>query len=373
MLQLKERVLATFLAGYPVLAEAKNYRGKWSYDFGVVLRGFQAAYRQTGDPAYLAYIQDTMDYFIQEDGSIKNYHFEAMNIDYLNNGKLLFLLYEETGQEKYKLALERLFAQLEAMPRTPEGGFWHKKIYPEQMWLDGLYMGAPFYAEYLVRFKGGAGLEDVVRQFELCFEHARDPQSGLLYHAWDSAKKQPWANPETGCSPHFWGRSMGWYVMALVDVIELLPLGDYRQRLTEILLQVMEALFAVQDSGTKVWYQVLDQGVRHGNYLEASASSMIVYGLAKGLALNLFSKEWHERLQEAYEGLIAEFVLIGNDSGIHLIRNCEVAGLGGAEQRDGSFVYYVSEPIVTNDFKGLGAFLQAVIMMEQVERMTEHV
>lgn len=373
MAQLKERVLATFLQGYPVLAEAKNYHGKWSYDFGVVLRGFQEEYRQTGKREYFDYIQQTMDYFIQEDGSIKNYRFEALNIDYVNNGKLLFLLYEKTGQEKYKLALDQLFAQLEAMPRTPEGGFWHKKIYPEQMWLDGLYMGAPFYAEYLVRFKGGAGLEDVVRQFELCFEHARDPQTGLLYHAWDSAKKQPWADPETGCSPHFWGRSMGWYVMALVDVIELLPVGDYRQRLAKILLAVMDALFKVQDPVAKVWYQVLDEGTRHGNYLEASGSSMIVYGLAKGLVLGVFTEEWQTRLEESYTGLVEEFVLIGNDPGVHLIRNCEVAGLGGADQRDGSFVYYVSEPIVTNDFKGLGAFLQAVIMMEQVERKALHV
>lgn len=368
MESLKEQVLQMMLERYPFLPTTKKYQGKWSYDFGVILMGIKEAYQETEDPQLFAYIKETLDYFIQEDGSIRNYTYESMNIDFVNNGKLLFLLYQKTGQEKYKLALDTLFEQLQHMPRTSEGGFWHKKIYPYQMWLDGLYMGAPFYAEYLLTFCDGAGLEDVLLQFELCYQHTLEQKTGLLYHAWDERKSQPWADPKTGQAPNFWGRAMGWYVLALSDTLSLLPKSSSeQQRLAVLLEKSLTALFKVQDPVKKVWYQVLDQGQRHGNYLEASASCMIVAAAAKALHTGALNATWKERIQESYAGLIAEFVLFTKEGWINLIRNCEVAGLGGDEERDGSFVYYVSEPIIANDFKGLGAFIQAVVAYEKLK------
>lgn len=363
---LSEKIMTTLLERYAILPETKQYGGKWSYDFGVILKGVIEAYKRTKDDRYYRYIKESMDYFIQEDGTIKNYNFDAMNIDYVNNGKILFFLYDETKEEKYKIALDRLYGQLQEMPRTSEGGFWHKKIYPYQMWLDGLYMGAPFYAEYLLTFKNGEGLEDVIKQFELCYRHTLDDKTGLLYHAWDEKKEQEWADPITGLSPNFWGRSMGWYVMALVDVIELLPEEDTNRKiLEEQLRNLLVALEKVKDPKAKVWYQVLDQGDRRGNYLEASATSMIVYAAAKGYHLGVLDSSWQSIVEESYKGLVEEFVFYTKEDWVNLIRCCEVAGLGGDDKRDGTFVYYISEPVITNDFKGYGAFLQAVLQMEK--------
>lgn len=359
----------SIMARTPQLYEDKGYHGKWSYDYAVVLKGFELLWKQTGEAKYLQYIQSNMDYFIQEDGSIRGYRQEEYNIDHINNGKLLFLLYNETKQEKYKAAAAHLREQLLNHPRTSEGAFWHKQIYPYQIWLDGLYMGAPFYLEYLLTFEEGAGLEDVTKQFILCEKHTKDAATGLLYHAWDEQRIQPWCDPETGLSPNFWGRSLGWFVMALVDVLELLPVEhpDYG-RLKRILLDTLTALRAYQHREAGVWYQVVDRGDRKGNYLEASASSMILYGMAKGVRLGLLDESWFDAIDAAYEGLLTEFVLETKEGWVNLNKNCQVAGLGGKDQRDGTFAYYISEPIVTNDQKGIGAFLQACGEYERLKR-----
>lgn len=364
---LSTKIMTTLLERYPILAESHNYNGKWSYDYGVVLRGVLAALKDDERPEYIAYVADNMDYFIEEDGTIARYNYDAMNIDHINNGKILFFLYEQTNEEKYKIALDRLFDQLAHMPRTSEGGFWHKQIYPYQMWLDGLYMGAPFYAEYLVRFKDGEGLDDVVKQFELCYRHTLDEKTGLLYHAWDEKREQEWADPETGLSQNFWGRSIGWYMMALVDVIELLA-ESYEKRhiLIDQYRKLLQALKAVQDPKAKVWYQVLDKGQERGNYLESSASSMIVYAAAKGYDMGLLDDSWLAFIQDSFQGLQDEFIFYTKEDWVNLTRSCEVAGLGGADKRDGSYVYYISEPIITNDFKGYGACLQAAVYAEKV-------
>lgn len=366
-MQLSEKILKTLIERYPLLPMTKQYNEKWSYDFGVVLQGVKEAYLETKDEAYYDYMKTNMDFYIQDDGGIKNYNYDAMNIDYVNNGKILFILYKKTGEEKYKIALDKLFDQLQNMPRTSEGGFWHKNIYPYQMWLDGLYMGSPFYAEYLLTFKDGEGLDDVVKQFELCYKHTLDEKTGLLYHAWDEKRVQDWADPETGLSKHFWGRSLGWYVMALVDTIALLP-TDYEKRsvLVDQLTSLMTALKKVQDSNTKVWYQVLDKGDKRGNYLEASATSMIVYAAAKAYNLGVLDKDSKDWINESYAGLQEEFVFYTKEDWVNLIRCCEVAGLGGDDKRDGTFVYYISEPVITNDFKAYGALLQAAVQMEQL-------
>ncbi|MNP11014.1 Unsaturated rhamnogalacturonyl hydrolase YteR [compost metagenome] len=228
-------------------------------------------------------------------------------------------------------------------------------------------MGSPFYLEYLLTFENGQGIDDVTKQFILCEKHTKDHETGLLYHAWDERRVQPWCNPETGLSQNFWGRSLGWYLMALVDVLELLPTShkDYNE-LVRILKDTLTALKKYQDVATGVWYQVVNLGDRKGNYLEASASSMITYAMAKGISLGVLDTSWNEPLDRAYKGLISEFVLETKEGWVNLNKNCQVAGLGGADGRDGTYAYYISEPIVTNDQKGVGAFLQACAQYEQL-------
>lgn len=359
------RTAASIMERMPRMHEDKSYKGKWSYDYGVVLKGFELLWRQTGDRSYFRYIADNLEFFVQADGSIRGYRQDEYNIDHINNGKLFFSLYQETGDEKYRLAAGSLREQLKTHPRTSEGAFWHKNIYPYQIWLDGLYMGAPFYLEYLLAFEQAEGLDDVTKQFILCEKHTKDPVTGLLYHAWDEKRVQPWCNPQTGLSANFWGRSMGWYVMALVDVLELLPLSHkYYPELARILKDTLTALEKVQDKQTGVWYQVLNLGGSKGNYLEASASGMIVYAIAKGIRLGVLDTGWNTVLDRAYAGLLAEFVLETKEGWVNLNKNCQVAGLGGADGRDGTYAYYISEPIITNDLKGLGAFLQACTEVE---------
>ncbi|GAA0136010.1 glycoside hydrolase family 88 protein [Paenibacillus sp. YSY-4.3] len=353
----------------PKLYEGPGYNGKWSYDYGVILKGFERLWKMTGDKKYFGYIRDNMDYFIQEHGSVKGYRQDEHNIDHLNNGKLLFVLHKETGEKKYERAAALLREQLKTHPRTSEGAFWHKRIYSYQIWLDGLYMGAPFYLEYLLNFEQEGDLTDVTRQFILCERHTKDGKTGLLYHAWDELRVQPWCNPQTGQSPNFWGRSLGWFVMALVDVLELLPPehGDFNE-LRRILNDTLSALRNYQDADSGVWHQVVDAGGRKGNYLEASASSMITYAIAKGLRLGLLGSEWISSLDHAYAGLIAEFVLETKEGWVNLNKTCQVAGLGGEDRRDGTYAYYISEPIITNDQKGLGAFLLACTEYEYLDR-----
>ncbi len=363
------RTAESIMERSPLLHECNGHGGKWSYDYGVVLKGFEALWRRTGDDRYFRYIQKQMDEFVQEDGTIRGYAQDEYNIDHINNGKLMFALHAKTGEAKYRAAADLLRQQLASHPRTSEGAFWHKQIYPYQIWLDGLYMGSPFYLQYQLEYVGGEGSEDVTKQFLLCEKHTRDAKTGLLYHAWDEKKIQPWCNPQTGLSPHFWGRSLGWFVMALVDTLELLPASQSdAPELRRILTDTLAALRSYQDADSGVWYQIVDQGGRKGNYLEASASSMIAYAMAKGIRLGVLDDSWREPLDLAFRGLIDEFVLETKEGWINLNKNCQVAGLGGADKRDGSFAYYISEPIVTNDQKGLGAFLQACVEYELLPR-----
>jgi unsaturated rhamnogalacturonyl hydrolase len=342
------------------------YSDKWSYDYGVVLKGVESVWRKTGDQKYFDYIYRNMDHFIKKDGSIIGYTFDAFNIDYINNGKVLLMLYQETGEKRFKKAVDLLRDQLRHHPQTSEGVFWHKKVYPHQVWLDGLYMGAPFYAAYVKEFGLDVEFNHIVRQYIYCVKNAKDPKTGLLYHAFDEKRVQPWCDPITGLSKNFWGRSMGWFVMGLVDTISFLPPDhvDFNT-LKELLETTLLALKKVQDE-TGVWYQVLDQAQTPGNYLEASASCMNLYAMAKGIRLGLLDLNWLETAKKAYQGIIQQFILVTEAGLINLNKTCQVAGLGGPDKRDGSYTYYISEPIIVNDQKGIGAFILAMAEMEML-------
>ena len=273
----------------------------WSYEPGVVLKGIEQIWLDTADNKYLEYIERYVEQFVQPDGDIRTYNIQEYNLDQINAGKLLFRLYQETGDRRYQQALHLLMKQLERQPRTSEGGFWHKKIYPYQMWLDGIYMAAPFYVQYADHFKVPGGFDDAAHQILLIERHTRDPRTGLYYHAWDESKMQKWAHPQTGCSPHFWGRAMGWYAMALVDVLDFLPESHRaRDRIVTIFERMIQAVVQLQDTDTGLWYQVLDRGGSEGNYTEASASCMFVYALAKGVRKGYLAPKYLGAAQRGY-------------------------------------------------------------------------
>lgn len=349
------------------LLYGKNPKAKWAYETGVFLKGLEAAWMRTGNAKYYDFLKDVIDSYLEPDGTIETYKPEEYNLDNINCGKLLLTLYQKTKEEKYRKAAFLLMKQLENQPRTQEGGFWHKQIYPYQMWLDGIYMASPFLARYARMFDRPAALDDVANQIIWIENHARDTRTGLLYHGWDESREQAWADPVTGCSKSFWGRAMGWYAMGIVDVLEFLPRTHPRRTaLVGILKRLSKALASYQDGETGLWYQVVDQGKRDKNYLEASASSMFVYAMAKGVRMGCLDKEYASVARKGYDGLIKHLIKIDPDGTVNLTQICSVGGLGGPQKRDGSFEYYVSEPVVVNDLKGVGAFLMASIEIDRL-------
>jgi len=349
-----------------VMARYPRADVSWHYEHGLFLGAARAAARAWDDPGLDAAARERIASLVGAGGEIRGYRVDEFNLDQVNPGRNLFALLDETGDRRYAAAISTLSRQLASHPRGKSGGYWHKKVYPEQMWLDGLYMAQPFKTLAALRDGDASALEDVVRQFALMESKARDPRTGLLYHAWDESRAQLWANPETGCSPHFWGRAIGWFAMALVDVIEYLPLAFAgRARLGEIMGRLAEAVAPYQDASTGLWYQVVDQAGREGNYPEASVSSMLSYALAKAARLGASDPgPARASAAKAHEGACARFLAQDGSGGLRLEGTCSVAGLGGKPYRDGSYAYYVREPVKTDDFKGVGPFILAAIEYE---------
>jgi len=342
---------------------------RWHYEHGLVLQSVFLLGLRTGRDEFCDYVKAMYDSKITPEGEILTYRENEFNLDQVNPGKTLFLLLDKYGGEKHRVAIERLRDQLRNQPRTKAGGFWHKKIYPWQMWLDGLYMQGPFYARYAARFGTPEDFADVALQFALIESKARDEETGLLYHAWDESRGQKWANPETGRSPHFWGRALGWYCMALVDALDFVPESEsaVADALSAIARRLLGPLVKFQDPETGLWHQVMDLGQRKGNYLESSASSMFAYFLFKALRLGLAPADEAGSVKaaadKAYAGLLGK-LREDPSGGLRLGGICSVAGLGGTPYRDGSFEYYVGEPVVEDDFKGVGPFILASMEKE---------
>ncbi|MBN2236926.1 MAG: glycoside hydrolase family 88 protein [Bacteroidales bacterium] len=338
---------------------------KWDYVHGLVLSAFQDLYSKTQNQIYYDYVKGYADILIDSTGTIATYKFSNLNIDMIEAGNILFELYNSTKDQKYLTAMQTLRKQLAEQPRTSEGGFWHKKVYPSQMWLDGLYMGEPFYTRYTVEFEAGNSLNDIAKQFELIQKHLLDKKTGLLYHGWDESKAMEWANQETGTSPNFWSRSLGWYAMALVDVLDYFPKDHPKQaELVAYLNQLASALAKFQDE-SGMWYQVTDQGGREGNYLESTGTSMFAYALAKGANKGYLPQEYNEIANKAFEGLTSELIVVADDGEITITQACAVAGLGGNPYRDGSYEYYVNERKKDNDPKATGPFILAALELNK--------
>jgi unsaturated rhamnogalacturonyl hydrolase len=338
----------------------------WGYEDGFRLDGMVAEWHNTADPAIFNYIKSAVDPCIAADGSVVGYKAETHTLDNIEMGRAVLFLYRVTSQPKYALAAKFLHDQLDLQPRTASGDYWHKQVYPNQMWLDGAYMAEPFRAEYAVTFQSPADFDDIAKQLLLMDAHMRDPKTGLLRHGWDESKQMPWADKTTGLSPEVWGRAMGWYSMALVDVLDWFP-KDHPQRATLVaaLNRIMAAVVKVQDSKTGLWWQVMTHDSEPGNYFEASASCMLPYALAKGVRMGYLPQADEAPARRAWEGIQKQFLTSNPDGTLTLHGTVKVGGLGGKPYRAGDFDYYIHEPVVDQDKKGVGAFLLAGSEMEQ--------
>ncbi|KAF0140323.1 MAG: glycosyl hydrolase family 88 [Stygiobacter sp.] len=362
------KIAQSFMERNPkfIVYDQNPTKQKWNYEQGLMLNAMRQMYYHTKDKKYFEYVKHNLDQNVQSDGSVTTYKIDEYNIDQVGPGRALLFAYEMTKDIKYKKAADLLRNQLATHPRTKSGGFWHKQIYPWQMWLDGLYMGEPFYAEYSKTFNSSKDFDDIAHQFELIYSKTKDAKTGLLYHAWDESKEQKWANKETGQSAHFWGRAVGWYMMALVDVLDFMPKNHPKRKILITQFKEMsDVLLKFRDEKAKVWYQVLDLPERKPNYLEASGSAMFVYAFAKGANKGYLNKKFLKHAKESWDGMKREFIVVDETGAINLEKTCQGAGLGGKPYRDGTFEYYMSEKIRTNDFKGYGPFLLAAIELEK--------
>ncbi|MCC8089401.1 MAG: glycoside hydrolase family 88 protein [Rikenellaceae bacterium] len=357
-------------------SEIERFPKAWQFDHGKrVYFGYTQGlgslamlkvWEATGDRKYYDYAHAYADTMVLDNGVILNYDHanKPYNVDMINAGKILFTMYETTGEEKYRKALDILYETMMKHPRNSKGGFWHKEIYPWQMWLDGLYMASPFLAQYAVTFDKPELLEDVINQFKLVRENMYNPETGLYYHAWDEKKEQLWADKETGTSHIFWGRSIGWWFMALVDVLDFIP-EDHNSRefFISIINELADSLPKYQKDG--LWFQVIDQGEREGNYQEASVSSMFMYSYAKAVNKGYLPEEYKEYALQAFEGLTNILMKEEENGNLTLTQCCAVAGLGGNPYRDGSYEYYINETIRENDGKATGPFIMGCIELNK--------
>jgi unsaturated rhamnogalacturonyl hydrolase len=340
----------------------------WKYELGTLLQGVDAVWLNTTDPRYFNYIKKSVDHLVGPDGSIPTLKPEENQLDNILLGRQLLQLYGVTQDKRYYTAATQLYKYLAAQPRTPSGGFWHKQRYPNQMWLDGLYMAEPFYAEYASTFHHPEAFSDITQQFVLIDKHARDPRTGLLYHGWDESKQERWADKKTGVSSQFWGRAMGWYMMALVDTLDYYPEYDAgRKQLVAQLERDAAALARYQDANSGLWYQVIDKAGAKGNYKESSASCMFVYALAKAVRRGYLPARYLINAERGYKGVVSNFIQTTPADDVSLTGTVKVGGLGGDPYRDGSYAYYIGEKIATNDTKGVGAFLVASAEIENAQ------
>lgn len=365
-LQLAEQVAQSEMKHHPELWTCDGaQKPKWEYTPTLMARAFVELYTATGDTTYLAQAQRFADQFIGEDGTILTYKKSLYNMDRIQGGNFLILLNAINPQPQYAIAIETLRDQLREQPRTEEGGFWHKQVYEHQMWLDGLFTGTTFYARYAGWKPEPEAWSDIANQFVVVDQHTRKA-NGLNHHGWDESRQMAWADSLTGCSAETWGRAEGWYVMALCDVLELMPADQPdRGELIAILSRVMEALLTVQDQDTHLWYQVPDKGEQEGNYLESTCSAMYAYAMAKGVNIGVLPDTYRDEAKRVIEGLKSNKLLMNDDGTLSLIDCCAVAGLGGNPFRDGSFDYYIHERICDNDPKGVAPLILACIELSK--------
>ena len=362
------RVMAeTVIKQWPAgVVSTTGHPGAWGYEEGTLLDGMAAEWHTSAVGADFAYVKAAVDKYVTEDGTITGYKADGHTLDDIEMGRAVLLVYRVTQQPKYYKAAKFLHEQLALQPRTASGAYWHKKIYPNQVWLDGAYMAGPFRAAYAATFHEPSEFDDIAKQLLLMDSHMREVHTGLLRHGWDESKEMKWADPKTGLSPEVWARAMGWYAMALVDMLDWLP-QDHPERseLVAALNRTAAAVMHYQDKKTGLWWQVMDKGGKAGNFTEASASCMFVYALAKGVRMGYLSQSDEASARRGWAGIQKAFVTTGPDGLMVLNGTVTVGGLGGKPYRSGTFDYYIGEKTRANDAKGVGAFLLAGSEMEQ--------
>ncbi len=345
-------------------AKEGKMKSGWNYIDGCMILAMLETYQTTGEKRYYDFAEAFIDHRVQEDGTIDGYSVEEYNIDNVNAGKTLFMLYEMTGKEKYRKAIDLIYSQVQTQPRTEEGNFWHKKIYPNQVWLDGMYMGQPFYMEYETRFNDKKNYDDIFSQFFNVVDKCRDEKTGLYYHAYDCSREMFWCDKVTGLSQNFWLRALGWYAMALLDTLDKCDRSvceENYDKLKEVYIDYMNALKNFQDE-SGMWWQVPNFPGRERNYLETSGSAILSYAFLKGVRLGFLPEEFAVAGEKAFKGICDRY-LTTEEGNMSLDGICLVAGLGGKQMRDGTYDYYMSEPIVKDDAKGVGPFLLAYTEM----------
>lgn len=338
----------------------QGLKSTWNYIDGCMIKAILEMYAITKEDKYLKFADDFIDCKVNADGTIEGYDVDELNIDNVNAGKTLFELFDLTGKEKYRKAIDLVYSQVAQMPRTKEGNFWHKNIYPDQVWLDGLYMCQPFYMEYETRFHDKKKYDDIFQQFFNVEKNMRDPKTGLYYHAYDSSRAMFWCDRVTGLSQNFWLRALGWFSMALLDTLDKTDAsaaGESYEKLKQIFVELMDAMLKYQDE-SGMWYQIVNYGGMDKNYLETSGSSIMAYALLKGVRLGILPESYVEYAKKAIDGICDKY-LKTKEGEMSLGGICLVAGLGGKDRRPGTYDYYMSEPIVEDDAKGVGPFLLA--------------
>lgn len=349
----------------PVWNIEKIKEGKkpsWNYIDGCMIKAILELYHIKKDCRYLEFADRFIDYFVRDDGSIASYDPKEYNLDNVNAGKTLFDLYHLTGKEKYRKAIDTVYSQLKGQPRTSQGNFWHKLIYPNQVWLDGLYMAQPFYMQYELTYNEGKNCQDSCQQFFHVYELMRNSRNGLYYHAYDDSRKAFWCDKVTGLSANFWLRALGWYAMALIDTVEIMPdsMADERGELCRIYRELIDSMLPYQDEETGMWYQVVNRGGISPNYLETSGSAIFAYAIMKSVRLGLLEPSYFTYGKKAFDGICKKY-LWEKDGELQLGGICLVAGLGNKEMREGTFDYYMREPIVQNDAKGVAPLILAYV------------
>ena len=340
----------------------QGQKPSWNYIDGCMIKALLELYHITKDSHYLKFADNFIDYFVQEDGSILSYDPKEYNLDNVNAGKTLFDLYTLTSKEKYRRAIDTVYGQLKTQPRTSTGNFWHKLIYPNQIWLDGLYMAQPFYMQYELAYNEGKNCQDSYNQFLSVYQLMRDPRNGLYYHAYDDSKTAFWCDKVTGLSANFWLRALGWYAMALVDTIDIMPqsMAQEKAQLSRIYQELIDSMLPYQEEETGMWYQVVNRGGITPNYLETSGSAIFAYAIMKSVRLGLLNSSYFSYGQKAFDGICKKY-LSEKDGELQLGGICLVAGLGNKEMREGTFNYYMREPVVQNDAKGVAPLILAYV------------
>jgi unsaturated rhamnogalacturonyl hydrolase len=365
---LSDKIIQSTMQVYPDPVQLALYApNRWNYEYGFFLNAVFEQWERTKNEAYLNYCKQWVDHFIDENGKLDSIHYKPLEykLDDILPGRLFISLYEVTKEEKYKNAANQLKDHLHSQPKTSEGGYWHKQIYPSQMWLDGIYMGDLFSLQYGHTFDSAQWIKEAIHQIELIAKHTTDSTTGLLYHGWDESKNDVWAHPERGTSPEFWGRAIGWYIMALVESLEYIPTDHpKRAHVEELFKSLAASVLKYQDKDSKLWYQVVDKGEVSGNWIETSCSAMFTYAFAKGHRLGLLDSTYYTAAQNAFHSLLQSYVAFDDVGILYLNRTVKIGTLNPKTSK-GDFDYYITTECRINDYKGLAALLYSSIELEK--------